>query len=168
MEEKINEYINLVIEFKNLIATMNQGRDMFNDTEDGFILTTLRSLPTNEELDTFIFYLKEKLNRVNTKLYCIETDSSSEKGYTINEVKVSRTTDKLYKFSAYGMSQINKYSDLYVDKGDESTVRIFATDLEKGVATIKEAIQDRVQDIRRQLEQYNNTLAKVKLHEDIE
>lgn len=169
MEEKINEYIKYALDLKSNVAAINRGISIFDDKEDGFILSVIRGLPSNEEIDTFIFYLKEKLNRINeTKLYCIETDSTTEKGYTVVEVKVLKDTGKLFKISAYGLSQVNKYSDLYVDKGDESTIRIFATDIEKGVTVIKKSIEKRVQDIRLQLEEYNNTLEKVKSSKDIE
>lgn len=167
MEEKMNEFIRVAQDLRSVIALINRYAESLgiNEGEDGYISTTLKSLPTNEELDTFVFYLKEKLNKMQqVKLYCFESDIGLEEGIRITEVKILKETDKQYQVDQFGYSRISKYDDLNVDKGKDDKIMVFSTDKNKGVLVVKKAIEKRVRDIRKQLEEYNNTIAKININ----
>ena len=164
MEEKINEFIKLVYDLRGTVTLINKykGSIGINEQEDGYISTTLRAMPTVEELDTLVFYLKEKLNKLNQEtLYCIEADIETGEIVT-NEVKVLKLTDKLFKINYKGYNQVNKNSDLNNAKYDDYSVFTFTTDKDKGIQVVEKAIQSKIQEIRKQIESYSNMLAKFK------
>lgn len=164
MEEKLNEFIKLIYDMRGSITLINKYRGSIglDEKEDGFICTTLRSLPTIEELDTLVFYLKEKLNRLNQEvLYCIEADIETGKIKT-EEVKVLKFTDKLFKINHKGYNQVNKYTDLNSPKFDGDTVFVFTTNKEQGTRVVKGAIHNKIQEIQKQIENYNKMLAQFK------
>ena len=164
MEEKINEFIKLVYDLRGTVTLINKykGSIGIHEQEDGYIRTTLRAMPTVEELDTLVFYLKEKLNKLNQEvLYCIEADIETGKIKT-EEVKVLKFTDKLFKINHKGYKQVNKYTDLNSPKFDGDTVFVFTTDKEQGTRVVKSAIHNKIQEIQKQIENYNKMLAQFK------
>jgi len=167
MEEKMNEIIKLVLDLRGITTLINRYTNMIDidEVEDSYITTTLKSLPTNEELDSLIFYLKEKKDKLSqVKLYCLESDIASTDGVKITEVKILKETDKQYQVDQFGYNRISKYDDLNVDKGRDNKIMVFSTDKNKGIMVVKKAIEHKVQEIRKQLEEYNNTIAKININ----
>lgn len=160
MKENIEQLINLLNDLKGATSLLNRYSKTLNINKEDYLYTFIQSYPSVADVDDAIFVLKERIEKLSReKLYVITTTLEEE--IKVEEVKVRKYTDKLFKVDCMGYNQVNK-NELNIIKEKDDMIFLFTTDIQQGKEIIINAIHSKIETIKNQLGKYTNVLSQLK------